>query len=257
MSIQFAIKFIFILSLFSPIAKSEVSKFSYNDYAALLKQYVVKMGDETKVRYADLKKDKQNLLRVNKMFSAVKKSEFNAWNKEGQIAFLINVYNSFTLQLIVENFPIKSIRKINFFSSPWKDKFFTLFGEKASLDFVEHEVLRKNYKEARIHFAVNCASIACPPLQGVPFLGSTLDEQLAQAAKTFLRSSKFNKYDEASNTLHLSSIFKWYGSDFGTEEELKTFIGIQLWDQPDGKNLKKLEKAKIKYLDYDWNLNGV
>ncbi|NCN42601.1 DUF547 domain-containing protein [bacterium] len=240
------------------ITPSVSAAFDYAGYASLLKVFVVKDGVESKVRYKAIKEKREVLDAVNQQFSAVSKTEFNSWGEKDQMAFLMNAYNSFTIQLIVDHYPVESIKDIgSFFSSPWKKEFFELFGKKTYLDQVEHEWLRKNYKEPRVHFAVNCASLGCPPLQAVPFEGRTLDEQLERAARAFVGSPVFNRYDAKANVLHLSSIFKWYGSDFGDEQALKTFIAKHLNNGQGAETSAKIKEASIKYLDYDWGLNLV
>ncbi len=252
--IIFAFLMIF-LSLGGVSVRASTAIFDYSVYRTLLEMNVVEFGQSTKVKYAALKKDPSKLMEFNKSVSAISLSKFKAWPKDEQIAFLINAYNSFTLQLVVEHYPVSSIKKIGgIFGNPWKKKFFQFLGEESSLDRIEHEILRKDYKEPRIHFAVNCASIGCPPLQKLPFEAIRLNEQLEMAARHFVNSSSFNKYDQATNTLNLSSIFKWYGSDFGEEKDLRKFFA----DRSDLEQLSKdaiLQSAKISYLDYDWNLN--
>ena len=238
---------------FSALASSP--RFDYSPLSELLQTHVVDSGQSTKVRYAALKRDSKKLYEFNRTLSAVEISDFKKWNKNEQIAFLINSYNSFTLQLVVENYPVSSIKKIGgLFGNPWKKKFFRFLGEESNLDRIEHEILRKDYKEPRIHFAVNCASIGCPPLQKVPFEGAKLDEQLEAAARAFINGTEFNKFDSSLNSLSLSSIFKWYGSDFGDENHLRRFIANRMKVSQTSKEAI-INSAKISYLDYDWNLN--
>ena len=243
------------LSLGGVSTPASAATFDYSVYRTLLEKNVIESGQSTKVKYAALKKDPSKLIEFNKSVSAISLSEFKGWPKNEQIAFLINAYNSFTLQIVVQHYPVSSIKKIGgIFGNPWKKKFFQFLGVESSLDRIEHEILRKDYKEPRIHFAVNCASIGCPPLQKLPFEAIRLDEQLEIAARNFVNSSNFNQYDPTTNTLNLSSIFKWYGSDFGEEKDLRKFFA----DRSDlGQPSKDaiLKSAKISYLDYDWNLN--
>jgi len=249
--------YFFLIALCLSLApgRSNAASFDYSAYRAVLQSYVIDSGQSTKVRYAALKKDSSNLFKFNRAVSVVELAEFKKWTSNDQIAFLINSYNSFTLQLIVENYPLSSIKKIGgLLGNPWKKKFFRFLGEESSLDRLEHEILRENYKEPRIHFAVNCASIGCPPLKREPFDGAKLDEQLESAAKHFISSSSFNKYAAQANTLNLSSIFKWYGSDFGNEVDLRRFIAAKMdVSQHDRDAIQK--SAKILFVDYDWTLN--
>ncbi len=168
--------------------------------------------------------------------------EYASQSDPGKIAYLINLYNFYTLRLIVENYPLKSIRDLK---KPWKRKFVPFLGKSVSLDYVEHTVLRKDFDEPRIHFAVNCASIGCPPLYSEPFTAEKLESQLEASAKLFLTTGDRNKVEK--NVLHLSKIFDWYGSDFdgkygGYKNYIKTVMGL------DG-------DYRVKFLDYDWGLN--
>ena len=244
-----------LCSICALAAKAQEPLIDYTPYKTVLENHVVESGQSTRVKYELLKKKPTDLYQFNRAVSEVPLARFQKWGEKDQIAFLINAYNSFTLQLIIENYPVSSIKKIGgFFGNPWKKKWFRFLGEESSLDRIEHEFLRKNYKEPRIHFAVNCASIGCPPLQKIPFEGTRLEEQLASAAKHFVNSSSFNKYDPASHSLMLSSIFKWYGSDFGDEIQLKLFILNQLGLAGQEREVV-LKAGKVDFLEYDWNLN--
>ncbi|HIF52015.1 MAG TPA: DUF547 domain-containing protein, partial [Thiotrichaceae bacterium] len=187
----------------------------------------------------------------------------------------INAYNAFTLKLILNNYPeIESIRDLGglIFSSPWDKKFFTLFAEKTSLGYIEHDVLRKNYDEPRVHFAVNCASKGCPALQKHAFVADKLDEQLEKATIQFMRDSERNRFDKDKKLLEISSIFNWFTGDFTKQGSLTDFIAIYISDDPDVRKLLEdkpnrnqsggINKAvsdnaiSITYLDYDWSLNS-
>ena len=244
-----------ILSLFSTTLEAQ-SPFDYEGLDALLSEHVVPLKGSTRVKYKKLKSNSAKLIAVTQQFSAINKEDFQQWPEAERLAFLINAYNIFTLQLIVNHYPVESIRDIGgLFSSPWKKRFFTLLGEKMHLDQIEHEIIRVEYKEDRIHFAVNCASIGCPPLQPVAFKGATLDTQLEDASKAFLQNKDFNYFDPKKMEWKLSSIFKWYGDDFGSEEQLKEKIYQWMGLKPAETPKKAAIKADIDYLDYDWNLN--
>jgi hypothetical protein len=138
------------------------------------------------------------------------------------------------------------------FSSPWKKKIARIDGQLLSLDQIEHDILRKRFKDARVHFAVNCASKGCPPLQEQPFTGSRLDSQLDQAARDFINSSRFNRLE--GDTLYISKIFDWFAEDF--DDDIVDYI-IKFADAPLRDRLEKNKgRIRVKYLDYDWSLNG-
>ena len=156
-------------------------------------------------------------------------AEFDAWTKPQQQAFLINAYNAFTVELILTRYPdLKSIRDFgSVFGNPWKDKFFTLFGQPSYLDFIEHETLRKEgvYDDPRVHVAVVCASIGCPMLRNEAFTADNLEAQLDDAMRRFLSDRTRNRYNPQSKKLEISKIFDWYGKDF--EKGHKGFSSVK------------------------------
>jgi Protein of unknown function, DUF547 len=248
---------------------------SHSEFNQLLNTTVVEKGFQTSVDYDQLKENLEKLDRYLANIEAVTKLDFDKWNKKQQMAFLINAYNAFTLKLILNNYPeIKSIRDLGglIISSPWDKKFFTLFGEKSSLGYIEHDLLRENYNEPRIHFAVNCASKGCPALQKKAFVGNKLDQQLEYATIQFMRDPERNRYNSEKKRIEISSIFKWFGGDFTKSGSLQNFIATYISDDPEVQKLLKddpkfsnnasdiqnsLRQSKIGiiYLDYDWSLN--
>ncbi len=213
---------------------------SYATYDAFLQKYVCDNG----VAYSKLLKD-PFVKDIEREFSSLTKADYSAFSEEEKIAYLINAYNFFTILLIKDNYPLKNgIRDI---TSPWKKKFVPLFGEVVSLDHIEHEVLRKEFDEPRIHAALVCASKGCPALLNRAFLGRTLNEQLNQTVKLFLSDPQKNVYKDG--VLYLSKIFQWYGKDFNKKHGSHVAY-IQ-------KELAIKKKPKVSYLKYDWTLNEV
>ena len=186
----------------------------------LLKKHVryLEGGNASQVAYAGFVKDHAALKAVLEEDQKVTRAEFDSWSKPQQQAFLINLYNAATIEKILTRYPgIKSIRDFgSVFGNPWKDKFFTLFGEPAYLDRVEHEMLRKEgvYDDPRVHVAVVCASVGCPMLRNEAFVADRLEAQLEDAFRRFMSDRKRNRYDPASGKLEVSKIFDWYGKDF-------------------------------------------
>lgn len=176
------------------------------------------------------------------------------WSKEDQIAYWLNAYNAFTVKLIVDHYPLKSIKdlgpkkQIIFINTPWDHKFFKIGDKTMTLNRIEHRILRKIFTEPRIHFALNCASISCPKLRREAYQGSRLDEQLTDQAKEFMRDGDKNKPNATEP--ELSSIFSFYGSD------MRKWSGKSLIDYINQYSPVKMKPdAKIDYLDYDWGLN--
>lgn len=218
---------------------------SHKIFNDVLSKRVQFKGHQSLVDYKGLKSKPKALNEYLKSLSSVSKSEYNQFSSKQKLSFLINAYNAFTLKLIIDHYPVKSIKDIgSIFSSPWKKEFFKLFGKEMNLDTIEHGMIRKDFKEPRIHFAVNCASIGCPSLAKSAFVAENLNSQLEAAAMNFLKNK--DKNYALKNTLKLSKIFDWYGGDFenlgGVEVYIKSKLGLK-------------GKYKIDYLDYDWNLN--
>jgi hypothetical protein len=230
---------------------------SYSSWDALLSQNVKLEGAKSSVDYKAFVKEKKELKSIAEKFSAVKKDEYNSWSKEQKLSFLINAYNVFTIQLIVDHYPVDSIksRKITWLS-PFKKDFFSLFGKEMSLGHLEHEILRKDFKEARIHFAINCASIGCPALMDEAFRAKDLEQQLEKAAKLFANDKTRNRLDKKEQELQISKIFDWFESDFKRDfGSVKAFFLKYAELTEEEKRLLLKDSTDIDYLDYDWKLN--
>lgn len=264
--------FLVALSL-SLAAQAQSFDHSHAAFTALLKKHVVVIdgGKASKVKYVDLKKDQPQLKAYLDTLSAVSEADFNAWSKAQRMAFLINAYNGFTLELILQNYPVKSIKDIGgVFDNRWKRKFFKLFGQEWFLDKIEHETLRKPgaYNEPRVHFAVNCASIGCPALREEAFTADKLDKQLEEQAVRFLSDRSRNRY--TNGKLEVSRIFDWFKVDWESgysgfdgktpaiksREEYFARYAKVLSDNPADQQAVAGGKAPISHLEYDWSLNG-
>ncbi len=218
------------------------------------------------VNYAGFQKTHDFLKRYLFSLSAVTRTEFDTFRREQQLAFLINAYNAFTVELILTEYPeVTSIKELgSLFSSPWKRKFFLLLGESQNLDGIEHELIRGSgrYDEPLIHFAVNCASIGCPALLDEAFVAEKLDQQLLESTERFLSDRSRNRFDARTGTLEISSIFDWYAEDFSKGwrgyDSLHDFFRTHAdWITDDAESVENLIEAalRIEFLDYDWSLN--
>lgn len=235
---------------------------------ALLARHVVSTdgGKSTQLRYARMAAERSELRAYLKHLEAVTPAQFNGWTNAQRLAFLINAYNAWTVELILTKYPdLKSIRDLgSLLQSPWKRKFIPLLGQTVSLDQIEHETIRKPgaFDEPRIHFAVNCASIGCPALASEAFVAERLSAQLNAATERFLANRAHNRYDAGSDTLHVSSIFDWYGKDFELGHRgivsLRGFFAahaVQLADDDSARAKLRAQTFKLRYTDYDWALN--
>lgn len=214
----------------------------------LFDQVLKEVVSDGRVDYRKLKANPKKLNDYIKDTSSVSKETFSLWNESQQIAFLINVYNAETLQLIIDHYPVDSIKDIGgFFRSPWKKKVVLLFGKKEHLDHVEHEILRKDYSEPRVHFALVCASIGCPELAQDAFVGEQLSQQLDVQGKKYFSRKDINRIDAEARTIYLSKIFDWFKEDFG---DIYKFVDKYFADGVD-------PSFRIRYSSYDWSLNDI
>lgn len=219
----------------------------YNIYAGLLKKYV-KSGV---VDYSGLKGQEPAL---DQFLRILEVTDVKTLSRNERFAFYINVYNAWTLKLILDNYPgVKSIKDLGgIISTPWKKNIVKLAEGTITLDDVEHKILRPQFKDPRIHFAVNCASKSCPILISEPYLPEKLDRQLDSSTRNFLNNPKRNYLK--GDTLHVSKIFKWYKKDFknGVAGFFLQYADKELRDKIE----RQKDKLKIAYLKYDWSLNG-
>jgi hypothetical protein len=186
---------------------------------------------------------------------SLSEADFNALPREAQIAFLLNLYNAATLKLIVDHYPVSSIRRVGgWFDSPWDLDVVTVFGRAVTLNTLEHQMLRPRYHEPRIHFAVVCAARGCPPLRSEPYVADRLDEQLSDQARRFLAQPDKNRFDAGTRILTLSPIFKWYAGDFPSGSRGLTGFLAPFLPKETASELRS-GKVKIEYSPYDWNLN--
>jgi hypothetical protein len=227
---------------------------NYKKFDQILKSQVKKTasGYSTKINYKSIKTNPNNLQKVLNELSSVSEKEFQTFNQNQQLSFLINAYNAFTIKLIIDNYPVKSIKKIGgVFSSPWKKEFFQLRGKNTSLDAVEHEMLRKDYIEPRIHFGVNCASVGCPPLRAEAFVATKINDQLNEQALLFLNNPEQNTIDKINKKIVLSKIFSWFEGDFKKQSPSVVAYVLKIW----GEDSSKAKDYDLDFRSYNWDLN--
>ncbi len=220
---------------------------SFDDWNELLQKHVSAQGN---VDYQGFKDDSPQLNSFLTKLKAHHPNDKN-WSEAEQIAYWINAYNAFTVKLIVDNYPLKSIKEIGgsipFVNTSWDIKFFEIEKNLYDLNDIEHGILRKKYVEPRIHFAVNCASVSCPRLLNEAFVPERLEEQLTQVATSFINNETKNLITPQKASL--SKIFSWFSGDFEkTHDNITAFINQY-------SKVKITDQTKIEYMDYDWNLN--
>lgn len=239
---------------------------THDDWNLLLRQHVVTLpgGHATAVDYQGMARDKTRLNACLTRLAQVQRDEFDRWPTAAQLAFLINAYNAGTVDLVLSGYPgISSIKDLgSLFSSPWKKRFLPLLGKERTLDEIEHELIRGSgrYRDPRIHFAVNCASIGCPALRGEAYDSTRLDAQLEEQARRFLSDRSRNRLE--GETLRVSPIFKWYRGDFEQgwhgAQSLGAFLalyGDAMGLTPEQAQALRDGTLPIEFLDYDWRLN--
>ncbi len=219
--------------------KTANPKVDYSIWSMLLKKNIDTNGH---VNYKNFKKDKQMF---NKFLNILSNTKIdNNWTTNQKIAFWINVYNAFTIKLIINNYPLKSIKEIK---KPWDIKFFKIDGRSLSLGDVEHLILRKEFNEPRIHFAINCASKSCPRIIQIPYEGKNLDKLLERQTKEYVNDSEVNEITE--NSYKLSKLFSWFSKDFRQAEgNVEGFISKY-------SKTRIINQKNKGFLEYNWELN--
>jgi hypothetical protein len=230
---------------------------SHQAWEALLKKNVVLRdgGKASLVRYAAMAQDRAALREYLDSLGRVGEAEFGRWTGAQRMAFLINAYNAHAVEKVLTRYPdLRSIWDFGkLFGNPFKDNFFSLLGKKSSLDWIENEALRKQYREPRIHYALNCASIGCPMLREEAYVAERLERQLEEQAVRFLADRSRNRF--AGGKLEVSKIFDWYREDFEPRAAYFARYAKLLADDAEGEKLIAQGKAPLAFLDYDWSLN--
>lgn len=216
------------------VPKDQVDHTLWND---LLTKHVTATGD---VNYKGFIKDKKQLKEYLALLSENEPQD--NWSKEETLAYWMNVYNAFTVKLIIDNYPVASIKDIK---DPWDKRFFKIGSKWRNLNEIEHKILRK-MDDPRIHFGINCASISCPTLHNKAFTAANVNSTLDQLATAYINNAKHNIITK--NAVELSKIFRWFSKDFKTNgsiiDYLNQYSAITIDDN-----------AKISYKEYNWSLN--
>ncbi len=245
----------------------------YREYASVLGRFVDSRG---MVDYRSMQADRGGLDSSVKALGNLGYKQFESWSEQKRIALWLNAYNALTLKAIIDNYPIKagflsslvyprnSIRQID---GVWDKLEFSILGQPYTLDEIEHEILRERFAEPRIHMALVCAAMGCPPLRDEPYFGSRLDSQLKDQTLRFLANPEKFRIDRNEGKVYLSAIFEWFGEDFlsafpgtgpldkfdSTQNAVLNFIAAQL--DTGQRNYIATGNYKIESLKYDWSLN--
>lgn len=222
---------------------SDSKPITHEIWDSLVREYVTSEG------LVDYKGFIQDSTKLNKYLDLLSQSHPNDenWNRNERMAYWINAYNAFTVKLIVNNYPVASIKDIKngipFVNTVWDIKFINIEGANYDLNNIEHGILRPKFKDPRIHMVLNCASISCPKLQNFAYTADKLDEQMDRSAREFLNNKDKNRI--TPEKAQLSKIFDWYGGDF---DSVQNFVNKY-------SEVKINKDTKIEYLEYNWALN--
>lgn len=217
---------------------------SHESWTALLQKYVDPYG---KVNYKGFKEDEKALDVYLELLKENHPGPY--WKNEDQIAFWINAYNAFTIKLVLENYPVKSIMDIKKGDKDaWHISFIRLGDKMYTLDYIEKTMLLGQFNDSRIHFVINCSAKSCPPLRNKAFTGESMEIELRLSARRFINDNRFNILDK--NHLQLSQIFNWYKDDFLKEE-----ASVQEYIDKQTPHIEVSKTASITYLNYNWGLN--
>ena len=225
--------------------ETDSQPFTHEQWTNLLQKHV---NPDGWVNYDGFIKDSLQLNNYLQQIESNYPNEKN-WSREQILAYWINAYNAYTVQIVIRNYPVASIKDIKpgvaFLNSVWDIKFITIEGEQLDLNNIEHNILRK-MNEPRIHFAVNCASYSCPKLLNTAYEAATIDNQLNQQAIDFINDPKRNVI--TAEKADVSSIFNWFTGDFTIDGSLKDFLNKY-------SKVPITENTGINFLEYNWNLN--
>ena len=212
-------------------------KIDHSEWTKILQLHVSESG---KVNYRAFKNNRESL--KNYLDNLANHAPNKNWSNAETKAYWINAYNAYTIQLILDNYPLKSIKDLN---DPWGQTFFKINGKMMSLNTIEHKILRP-MDDPRIHFAIVCASESCPKLLNYAYAAETLNIQLDQAARDFINDASKNSITASKITI--SKLFKWFKSDFTEGEAFITYLNTY-------STLKINPETKINYQNYNWSLN--
>jgi hypothetical protein len=233
-----------LLSIILTASSAVAFDHDYTAYGETLAKYV----EKGRVDYEGLMQDRATLDNLLSDCASVSFDEYQTFSRARQIAFVLNLYNAATLVLILDHYPVTSIKDIGgLFSSPWNKKIITLFDHTVGLGHIEYDILNSEFKDPRIHFALASASVSGPHLRNKPYLSATLEQQLTEAERDFL-TARPDANSFSDNTLYLSPLFKWYAQDFESTGGVLQFVRTYFPEiNPD---------TKIVYNHFDWNLNS-
>jgi hypothetical protein len=250
---HFGMLFIFLASQSAPECTSAAG---FDQTHALYARVLSNFVSNGQVDYARLKSGPEELDAYLNNLAAVRPADFASWPRENRLALLLNLYNARTLRLIIDHYPLKTIRDVGVLpGAAWRQLLVRFGGQLMTLSHLENDIIRAEYRDPRIHFALVCAALGCPILRSEPYTADRLAAQLDDQAKQFLGTLEKNRFDSTTGTLWLSPIFKWYRDDFtdsagSLTDYVKPFLPKEVRGAID-----QSSKVQVRYTGYDWRLN--
>lgn len=232
-----------------------VAAIDHRLWATFLGRYLRPSADGvTRVAYREVRPD--DLALLDRYISACEETKISTYGRNEQFAFWANLYNALTVRIVLTHYPLRSIKDVGWRpvwlgGGPWNPKLATVEGVRLSLNDIEHRVLRRNWRDPLIHYAVNCASISCPNLRPEPFTGIALAGQLAASAREFIAHPRAVQLDP--NGLAVCSIYEWFKEDFGGSDRGVIAHLVQFAPEQTASKLK--QATRIDRHRYDWRLN--
>ncbi len=227
--------------------ESDGPAFDHSGFDSLLRKYVDPDG------WVDYEGMRSDATMLDTYIASLTKTSFDILGRDEKLALLINAYNAFTLRLILDHFPIESIKDIPA-SKRWKDKRWHIGSLVLSLDQIEHERLRPKFTDPRVHFALVCAAIGCPKLRNEAYSAEAIDRQLEDQTRYAHEHRRWFRFEPGTDTVHLSKLYDWYGGDFKQAAGSAAAFAAR-YSPPLAQALKSGRKPRIRWLDYDWALN--
>ena len=231
-----------LLTATALVAHAEKASKWTDDYGALLGKYVTPAG----VKYAAWKANAEDVQTIQSVVDAIAKENVSSLGKQEQLAFYLNAYNAWILHEALGKYPTKSVKDVAF--TFFTGKRIKVAGEESSFSALEKETIRGKFSEPRVHFALNCASRSCPPLNAEPFRADKLEAQFEKLVKAFINSDRGVRQSADGKGVELSKIFDWYKDDFKGQDGVIGFINKH-------RSAPLPKEAKISYQTYDWGLN--
>lgn len=229
-------------------AEPGASGFDASEWGRLLSAYAT---DDGGFRYEALRGDEASVARLRAVVAAIAAASPDGWSREQRLAFFINAYNALTVHSVLELWPVTSVMQEEGF---FRERRHRVAGREVTLDQLENEIIRgEEFAEPRIHFAVNCASVGCPPLAREPYTAEHLEQQLAASTRAYLRAS--TRRSEDGSTVTISKLFEWFEGDFAARGGVRAFIARHL-EEGDLAAAVRNESTTLVHAEYDWALNG-